>query len=127
MEPAPQGYLQVADGQRLLKRRCATTGLPVEYIQSYCRCCGEDKFDLVDAGTVGELVSIVWYHRQYAPTHPAPYNVAVARMKNGPEVIGTLSDIPPGSHPLGIAVRVELCTDGRLLFHPQGDAKAGQA
>ena len=116
MDLQPTGYLQVSAEGRLQLRRCRRTGEVVEYGSSYCRCCDGNTFAFADAGNEAELTAIAWYHRQYSSEQPVPYNVAVARLASGPEVVGTVLNVDPAEHPVGRSVQVEMAADGRLSF-----------
>jgi hypothetical protein len=64
---------------------------------------------------IGTVVSYVVFHRQYAPTFPVPYTVALVELAEGPRLLARLADGGPPA--AGMAVNADFDEHG-LVFRP---------
>ncbi|MDO8280008.1 MAG: OB-fold domain-containing protein [Burkholderiaceae bacterium] len=109
--------LPVRDGVLYFKR-CAATGEAQPYMYQRCLCCWEDRLESVPASGRATIVTLARYRRTYHPDFPHPHTVAVARLEEGVEIIGMVSEADAGAMNMGDAVRVHLDADGHVMLVP---------
>lgn len=66
-----------------------------------------------------ELFSYTIYHRSYSDAFPAPYNVSLIRLREGPTLIGTVAVNDHADLHIGMKLAAEFRHDGRLVFVPR--------
>jgi hypothetical protein len=76
-----------------------------------------DRIEWVPASGAARLVSFVIYHRQYDPRFPAPYNVALVELAEGPRLISTILPAPE-TLVVGMALQAAFDAQDRLVFAP---------
>ena len=105
------GYI----AQRELRyARCRKTGAAL----GYTACLPSEKYEWVEASGNATLYSFVIYHQNYNPDFPTPYNVALVELEEGPQLVSTVIINDLFALKVGMKLRAEFETSGRLVFMP---------
>jgi uncharacterized OB-fold protein len=108
-------------------RRCASLVFP---IGPCCPECLGDAFDWPRLAGRGQVWSYIVYHHAFSPAFAGklPYNVAIVRLDEGPQLITNVVGVPPDALYNGMRVRAVFDhTDARrslLRFEPDPDTPA---
>lgn len=65
-----------------------------------------------------ELFSYTIYHRSYSDAFPAPYNVSLIRLREGPTLIATVAVEDHADLRIGMKLAAEFRHNGLLVFVP---------
>lgn len=113
-------FWTAAGQQRLVLPRCRQCGHV--WFPPYRRCpkCLSEDREWIDSTGRGVLVGVAVFHRQYLSNFEPPYNVAIVRLDEGPEmycnVVGISDGVIP---PVDLEVEVEFVDLGEGISLPQ--------
>jgi uncharacterized OB-fold protein len=112
--PEDELFWAAVDEGRLDLVRCDNCGAYSEFARS-CVECGARAFTWVPASGEGEVVSFVTFWRSYHPyfAEMLPYDVAVVRLDEGPDLITNVVDVEPKAVEIGMRVRIEIRERGQ--------------
>jgi uncharacterized OB-fold protein len=99
---------------RLLYLRCETCARALPYGAGLCPRCPESTIGWEPSAGRGEVRARATYHRSYREDLPAPYNVVIVQLDEGPRLLGRLS-VEAESIMAGARVRAQIDND-ELLF-----------
>lgn len=121
--PWSQAFLAYLSAGELRIARCGATGLILDYSALDRRGPEAPPVEWVGASGTARLYSFVVYRRQYDFGFPAPYNVSIAQLEEGPRLITTVN-ANPDDLVVGIPLRAAFDPSGRLVFEPTLSAAA---
>jgi uncharacterized protein len=120
-----RGFWEACSSGHLAVQRCETCGRMRYPISPICPDCLSGSFVWTPVSGLGELVSFVVFHQVYSEAwrERAPYNVALVRLDEGPQLVSNVigidnSDLRVGM-PLVVAFEPLLGSDIALpRFEP---------
>jgi uncharacterized protein len=98
-------YFRAAARGELIFQRCAA-GHPFLYPRSLCPVCHSVELEWERAAGTGEVVTFAPVHRPpwNDLPRPLPYVIALVRLDEGPQLLGTLEDIEASQASVGLRV-----------------------
>lgn len=125
-EPGPGGRHSAFSGEflahlhrgELRYARCAKCGSALAYAERACRAHPQAPLAWLPASGRGILHAIAIYRLSYAAERPAPYNVAVVELDEGPRLVSTVRCSAGARPAIGMALRAAFSAEGLLVFDP---------
>jgi uncharacterized OB-fold protein len=115
--PEDESFWAAIDEGRLDLVRCDACGAYSGFARS-CVVCGAREFSWVPATGEGEVVSFVTFRRPYDRffAEMVPYNVAVVRLDEGPDLLTNICDVDVDQIEVGMRVRIVVRERGHNLI-----------
>jgi uncharacterized OB-fold protein len=103
--------------RRMRLQRCAACGAWQYPPGPGCPECLSEALEWREVSGGARVVSWAVFHRQYLPAYPAPYNVVVVRLDEGPLMVSNLEGRAPQGSWIGARMRLVYATmpDGAVL------------
>ena len=101
-------FWEAARQQRLLIQRCLNCGTHRFPAREICSRCLSREAEWVAASGKGRVFSYATMHQAYHPGFAAdiPYAVVMVKLVEGPRIVSSLVDCPPGRIRIGTPVEV---------------------
>ena len=102
---------------------CKNCGFLISSDRKVCPKCLGFEFTEVPGSEVASVQSFVWYWQRLDPRSPQPpYNVVIARLSEGIDVLSTVKNVKPGELSVGDELRAVVEKDDLghyLVFVPR--------
>lgn len=111
-------FLAHLQRRELRYARCAKCGGALAYSERVCRDHPGAMLDWGQASGRAILHALGIYRLSYAADRPAPYNVAVVELEEGPRLVSTVRCSAGDKPAIGMALRAAFSAEGLLVFDP---------
>lgn len=98
--------------------RCAQCCGALAYAERVCPAHPRAGLDWARASGRARLHALGIYRLSYAAERPAPYNVAVVELEEGPRLVSSVRCSAGAAPAIGTALRAVFAAEGQLVFDP---------
>ncbi len=113
-----RAFLEHVQRRELRYARCARCRRALAYAERICGNHPRGGLEWVAASGCATLHALAVYRLSYTTERPAPYNVAVVELEEGPRLVSTVRSAAGAPPAIGAALRAAFSTDGMLVFEP---------
>jgi len=113
-----RAFLEHLQRGELRFARCAHCGRVLAYAERVCGIHPRAGLEWVAASGLATLHALAVYRLSYSKERPAPYNVAVVELKEGPRLVSAVRSAAGAPPAVGSALRAAFSSEGLLVFEP---------
>ena len=114
-----EAFQHFCSSRELRYARCPVCHAPLPYAQRVCPQHPEDEVEWLEASGKAVLHTSVEYHIGYNKNKPAPYQLAVVELEEGPRLVATLEPAADGQIQIGAPLSAGFDAEGRLVFRAE--------